>query len=374
MKRLKQINFTAYEKIAEDASRWQMDEASARLFAKTEWVVTEKVHGANFCFVTDGVTVRCAKRKRLLGEGESFFHYERVLNSVQEQIQAAFFLAKAHHPTTKSVMIYGELFGGGYPHPDIKADPNVQLVQTGVYYSPTIDFYAFDIALDHHSDNGASERHYLDYDQALQIFQKVQLFHAQPLFVGKWNDANGYPIGFDSTIPALLGLPPLSQPNPAEGIIIKPVKSFYIETKKGRIRPIIKKKIAAFAEDKRFHQAHNVLSLSKGKWPTTQTSHNDEPLAMLKWEIFNLVTENRLINAISKVGISESAKRTQARLLFNMVLTDVLEELSETQEHTLQALSHSQAQQLRAYLYQQVRQLFQDFFKTEGKKRYFRSR
>lgn len=366
MKRLKQIDFTAYEKIAEDASRWQMDEASARLFAKTDWVVTEKVHGANFCFITDGVSVRCAKRKRLLSEGEPFFHYERVLNRVQEQVQASFFLVKKHHPTIKSVMIYGELFGGGYPHADIKADPNVQLVQTGVYYSPTIDFYAFDIALDHHSDNGASERHYLDYDQALQIFQKVQLFHAQPLFVGKWNDANGYPIGFDSTIPALLGLPPLPQPNPAEGIIIKPMKSFYIESKKGRIRPIIKKKIAAFAEDKRFHQAQ--------KWPTTQTSHDDEPLSMLKWEIFNLVTENRLINAISKVGISESARRTQARLLFNMLLTDVLDELSDTQEQTLQALSHAQAQQLRIYLYQQVRQLFQDFFKTGSKKREFRGR
>ena len=358
MKNIKQFDFTAYEKIVEEASRWQMDETSARRFTKTDWVVTEKVHGANFCFVTDGVSVRCAKRKRLLKQGESFFHYQSVLNRVQKQIQAAFFLVRERYSTIKWVMIYGELFGGGYPHPDVNAEANVQLVQTGVYYSPTIDFYAFDIAFDHHRDDGTSERHYLDYDQALQIFQKVKLFHAQPLFVGKWNEANHYPIGFDSTIPALLGLPPLPQANPAEGIVIKPMKSFYIESKKGRIRPIIKKKIAAFAEDKRFHQAK--------KWPTAQTSHNDDPLSMLKWDIFNLVTENRLINAISKVGTLESAGRTQASLLFNMMLTDVLEELSETQEEALQALNRSQKQQLRAYLYQQVRQLFKDFFKKEG--------
>lgn len=159
------------EKIAEDASRWQMDEASARRFAKTDWVVTEKVHGANFCFITDGVTVRCAKRKRFLKQGESFFHYEHVLNRVQEKIKAAFFLAGAHHPVTKWVMIYGELFGGGYPHPDIKADSSVQLVQTGVYYSPTIDFYAFDIALDRNPEG---------FGRSSRVFRRFELEIERP--------------------------------------------------------------------------------------------------------------------------------------------------------------------------------------------------
>lgn len=370
MKHSGHINFTAYEKIAESATRWQMDEASARLFSKTDWVVTEKVHGANFCFITDGKMIRCAKRKRLLADGESFFHHQSVLNRAQEQIKAAFFLLKERHSALQRIAIYGELFGGSYPHPDVEPDPSVQPVQTGLYYSPTIEFYAFDIALQHDYDDKPSTRRYLDYDQALQILQKVQLFHAQPLFIGKWNEANAYPVGFDSTIPALLGLPPLPPRhacvaqrdacvghNPAEGIVIKPMKSIYIETKKGPIRPIIKKKIAAFAEDKRFHQAQ--------KWPTPQTHNEYDPLSMLKWEIFNLVTENRLINAISKVGMSQSAGRTEARLLFNMLVADVLEQLSETQEAALQTLTSQQERQLRAYLYQEARQLFKSFFRPK---------
>ena len=41
--------------------------------------------------------------------------------------------------------IFGELFGGGYPHPDFPFVPE-ELVQTGIYYCPGLEFYAFDIA------------------------------------------------------------------------------------------------------------------------------------------------------------------------------------------------------------------------------------
>lgn len=350
----KKINFTAYEKIANSATHWQIDESSSRLFSKTDWVVTEKLHGANFCVMTDGVILRCAKRKRLLDEGERFFHHHTMLKRIQKQVKAAFVLVKERYAKTKWVMIYGELFGGSYPHPDVTPDPDpaVQAVQTGVYYSPTIAFYAFDIA--YQEGQEASTRCYLNYDQALEIFQTIHLFHAQPLFIGKWHDANRYAVGFDSTIPALLSLPPLPQPNPAEGIIIKPVTSIVIETKKGQIRPIIKKKIAQFAEDKRFHQAQ--------KWPTEQSRHSNDALSMLKWEAFNLVTENRLLNAISKVGIREGEERKQSRILFNMLVADVYEELSARQDTALHTLTSEEEAQWRRYLYEQVRQLFKLFF------------
>lgn len=352
MKIYRNMKFTAYEKIADSASRWQIDEESSHLFSKIDWVVTEKVHGANFCVITDGVMVRCAKRKRLLDERESFFNHKTVLKDIQEQVKAAFALLKKRYAKTKWVMIYGELFGGSYPHPDVAPDLAVQPVQTGVYYSPTIAFYAFDIALQ--QDDEASTRRYLDYNEALEIFQAVELFHAQPLFIGKWHDANRYAVGFDSTLPALLGLPPLPQPNPAEGIIIKPVTSIVIETKKGHIRPIIKKKIPEFAEDKRFHQAQ--------KWPTEQSRHHHDELSILKWEAFNLVTENRLLNTISKVGMTTGEERKQSRVLFSMFVADVYEELSARQDTPLQTLTSEEEAQWRGYLYEQVRQLFKQWF------------
>lgn len=47
----------------------------------------------------------------------------------------------------EEVLLFGELCGGRYPHPEVQPDTRVEAVQTGVYYSPTIEFYAFDIAL-----------------------------------------------------------------------------------------------------------------------------------------------------------------------------------------------------------------------------------
>ncbi len=43
----------------------------------------------------------------------------------------------------------------------------------------------------------------------MEIFDKFQLLYAKPLFRGKACGALNYKIGFDSTVPKELGLPPL---------------------------------------------------------------------------------------------------------------------------------------------------------------------
>ena len=50
---------------------------------------------------------------------------------------------------------------------------------------------------------------YLDYSDAMAIFESFDIFYAKPLFTGKVSEALNYPIGFDSTIPKVLGLPDL---------------------------------------------------------------------------------------------------------------------------------------------------------------------
>lgn len=347
------MRFTSYEKIADSVARWQLDEAGTRLLEKTQWVVTEKVHGANFCFVTDGQIIRCAKRKRFLAPEEHFFNYQSVLQRLTSQIKEAFGLVKRTHPHTERIAIYGELFGGGYPHPNVKAEPSVQPIQTGVYYCPSIDFYAFDIVIEGEQHRGLTRR-YLDYDLAHTIFEQSGLFHATPLFVGKFQPACAYPIGFESTIPARLGLPPLEN-NKAEGIIIKPLTTIYLETKKGRIRPILKKKIPDFAEDKRFHQAR--------KWSEQQKQASDDSLSLLKWEIFNLITENRLHNAISKIGLI-ALPRQNSRALFREFIVDVLTELADTQPEQLQSLPKAHERELVTYLKAETRKLFKKVFRS----------
>jgi len=350
----REIKFTSYEKIAESLRQLHIDDAGYRLLDKTDWVVTEKVHGANFVLVTDGEGIRCAKRKAFLELGESFFHYQILLKKLYSQVTHAFALLRERHSLLSQISIYGELFGGGYPHPDVRADPSVKLVQTGVYYAPSVEFYAFDIALET-GQNQEVRRAYLDGDRAIEIFEEIGLFYARPLFVGFLERAWDYPIGFDSTIPELLGLPPLAD-NKAEGVVIKPMQSIEVNTKKGRLRPVLKKKIPSFAEDRRYWQSQ--------KWPDPLEMGQSDRLTLLQWEAFNLVTENRLANAISKIGPIEAESRRQSQQLFRAFVEDILEELHQNQADADPAIAPREINLLNEYIYSEARKLFKQFFKN----------
>lgn len=54
-------SYVSYEKIAEGLNQLNLSESDYRLLNNANWVVTEKVHGANFGITTDGVEVRFAK-------------------------------------------------------------------------------------------------------------------------------------------------------------------------------------------------------------------------------------------------------------------------------------------------------------------------
>ena len=346
--------FTSYEKIAEAPDQWQLDEAGYRLLEKTSWVVTEKIHGANFCFISDGQSIVCANRKAILADNEDFFHYQVLLERRRTTIERVFFLTRARYPHLERVFVYGELFGGTYPHPNVRPDSAVQPVQTGIYYAPTIEFCAFDIAIECASSEPA--HNYLDYDQAITIFKEAGLLYAIPLFIGSYGEALAYPVGFASTIPALLGLPPLAAENKAEGIVIKPQKTLYIATNKGSIRPILKKKIPEFAEDKRFAQAQ--------KWSPSHTEYTQNALEQLKWEVFNLMTQNRLHSAISKVGaISRREKRKTSRV-FNVLVEDVLDQLAINQGTLLTTLSEHERAELITYIQTEARTLLKAYFRS----------
>jgi Rnl2 family RNA ligase len=354
--------FTSYEKIAESATGWNLDASGERSLSKLQWVVTEKIHGANFCFVTDGQVIRCANRKKFLEVGDSFFSYQTLLGSLGEKVKQIFGVIKGKYPKTSYIFIYGELFGGCYPHPEVIADNAVQAIQTGVYYSPTINFCAFDIAIenidenlgknfDSNLDHQREIRNYLDYGEVVEILEGVNIFYAKPLLIGSYHQALNFSIGFESTIPQQLNLPAI-EGNKAEGVVIKPIKSIYIDTPKGKIRPILKIKIPEFNEDKRFSQAEKWVE-EKGNNSLSEV----DKLDLLKWEAFNLITENRLQNAISKIGPFNS------RELFNLFVEDVMEELKENQGHLLLELTEDDRKRLLQFVYQEARKIVKIFFK-----------
>jgi Rnl2 family RNA ligase len=346
--------YLSYEKIPENPNKWGLTESDYRLFNKTDWVVTEKIHGANFGITSDGAEVRFAKRKEFLQTEDDFFDYQSLKDKLSHQVKEIFQLLQSEMPLRK-IYVYGELFGGEYPHPDVPAVSHIQAVQTGVYYSPKIEYCAFDI-VGLYRDNTAA-RYYLDYEIALKLSQHVGMMAAAPLFIGKYNDALAYNIEFESTIPAILGLPKLPFVNKAEGVVIKPLHSIYLEKGKDKIRPIIKKKIPEFAEDSRFHQAK--------KWTVKQQPIITQQLSIeeeLSQEMLALVTPTRLNNVISKFGRVSVNNKKQQQQLVELLIKDVLESFQEEYESIFSALEDTDRQSMIEQLNQASQQLVDDYF------------
>ncbi|CAF3493866.1 unnamed protein product [Rotaria sp. Silwood1] len=310
--------FEGYGKISESSSNWTLEKSDNTTFKRILWCVTEKVHGANFCFLCDnnGQRIQCGKRTSLLSDTDEFFGYKRRLfNEIIPKIQQIYQFVQNTFPNLEKLYVFGELFGGYYPHPDVPKLPNINAIQTGIWYCPDIEFYAFDLAI---SIN--DKQTYLDYEYAITAFQHVNLLYAEPLFIGKYEEALDFKLGFNSHIPGKLGLPPLHEDNKAEGIVIKPMHEIMIKTNKGSpIRAIVKKKIEEFAEDK-YNQAQK------------QVFKNDEQFSnvdLLRFEIDALITDNRLNNALSKVGHVTRDDKEKLKELLNIYVKDIMDQLYE---------------------------------------------
>ena len=154
-------------------------------------------------------------------------------------------------------------------------------------------------------------------------------------------------------------LPSLPMRNPAEGIVIKPVQSIHIETAKGRFRPILKRKIPEFAEDRRFHQAT--------KWMSSKFPALNEELSIeeeLSQEMLALVTKTRLSNVISKLGRVTAGDEARKQQIVQLFINDVLETFNEEWESIFQALSDETQHKLMAQLHQESQRLVNGYFCT----------
>ena len=282
--------FSPFDKIAERTAQWGADEAALRRLARVPWVVTEKIHGANFCVAVEGVLLRAAKRKQWLEAGEDFFGHTRLLDRLRGPLVELASAARHGRPQVASVLVYGELFGGAYPHPQVPPVAGVEPVQTGVWYTPDVAFCVLDVAL---RLEDREDMEFLDHDRTLALARASGLMAAEPLLEGSYREAMAYPERFSSTIPGRLGLPALPEPNLAEGVVVRPRPALSLETPRGRVRPLLKKKIAEFAEDERY----------AGARPWKRPEAAGEPLLdRLEREAFLLLTPARQAAAVSKVG------------------------------------------------------------------------
>jgi len=202
-----------------------------------KWVVTEKIHGSNLTFYTNGKDIQAAKRNSFLSEEEEdkFYNCKEIKQKYRESILRTFEIIKKYNVTTNTVRIHGEIFGGIYPHKEVKPNPKAVKVQDGVFYCPQNEFYVFDI------HDGIR---YIDYLKLVEICKETKLLFAEPLFIGEFKDALQYPCDFRTLLPERFNLPPIEK-NEAEGIVIKPNVSMWYNNGS---RVAFKKKTEKFRE------------------------------------------------------------------------------------------------------------------------------
>lgn len=299
----------AYPKILESDDGWLLEPGELRRLAREPWVVCEKVHGANLSFVVQPSGITLHKRKGPVARGEDFFGAARVLARHESGLDALATRALAEHGG-REVQLFGELYGGRYPHPDVPPVEGVQPIQTGIHYCPGVAFVAFDLAL-----LEAEGARFVGYDRLRALCASCGIPVVQPLARGSLSQALAFPLGFDSTFPALHGLPRLAGPNPAEGVVVRPAAEVLVPTAKGPRRALLKRKLAAFAEDARYHQAQ--------RWPA---SAGGDPLVVAEREGLVRINPNRIQAAVSKLG---PRAEVGSEALAAEVLDDVWEELRE---------------------------------------------
>lgn len=305
-------DFSEYEKMPKDLNKLGHDIKVFNKFNTLKWVVTEKVHGANFSFVYEGKKLAYAKRKEYLAWGDDFFGFQEVAQQMEDNVLGLFEELSLCMPGDKYIL-YGELFGGSYPHPDVVPHPNVQAIQTGVYYAPQVGFCAFDIAIE--TDGVKS---YLDYEEAIRYFERHGIFHAHILFAGRLNEALNFDTRINSLVPPRLGLPALES-NLIEGVVIKPLRHKSLAEADGR--PIVKLKNKEFDEEKKFHEA--------GKWSyIPKATTNTEELGFLLEGMRGYVTANRLNSVISKTGRLDFANAQRLADITAEYLRDVVEDFN----------------------------------------------
>jgi Rnl2 family RNA ligase len=217
------IQFKPYPSIGNAADAAWMAQVRDVVPEGTQWAVQEKVDGANVAFLCDDLDVRMARRRAILERQEKFFDYEDMLDRYSGNIYYIFNLIRLAHPEAKSIAVYGELFGGVYPHPDVPAGRSVKPVQLGIWYAPGYDFYAFDIYV----FTGQDEGFFLPVIEANTLFSSAGLIYARNLFVGSLEECLSYPCAFQTVIPMELGLPSIEN-NLSEGVIIKPLSPVHL--------------------------------------------------------------------------------------------------------------------------------------------------
>lgn len=213
------FTFKKYESIANDNNQRTIDYYKEKGFTvDTEmWYATEKVHGTNFSFLSDGSFVCYAQRSGVI-EG-SFMNHTQYTHLMDEKI-----LALAKH-LGKPIQVYTEYYGAGiinkgairYFNDDAKA------------------FVAYDILL-------VDENQFVGFPENMELFDKFEIPRVQVIAVNTFDNLMVVDNHFKSFVAANNNVDTY-----AEGIVLKPVRDIRLETGD---RVVLKRVSEQFAENR----------------------------------------------------------------------------------------------------------------------------
>lgn len=259
------------------------------------WVAVEKIHGAQLVIAVVGDEVRFGKRKAWLDDEDPFFGWQLIRAELADRARAVAAIAAA-----PLVVLYGELFGGGYPHPEVEAVPGLQPIQTGVWYTPDLRWAVFDVLVAAGEDDAGERR---SFTEVQELAAAAGLLVPPTIRRGRRTEVEAASERFPTEVPAVLGLPPIDG-NLAEGLVLR---------RDDRARPgqatAYKRKIVEF-DEARFDGAES--------WDRDQRPDLD---ALVGWAI-RLTNPARVASAASKWG------RHDVETVLDEVELDVLIDLA----------------------------------------------
>lgn len=323
--------FERYNSIENSYQKKTIDYITEQGFTKGDFSVTEKIHGANFSAWITASEIKYGKRSGMIKDGEDFYAFKHVVEPLESSFAGLF---KTLNTGPDSVVgVYGELFGGGYPHPDVPRVNGRSQIQSEVAYGPDNYFMIFDIMVD---------GQLLEVDEVFHHCDKYNLLRTQELFRGPLAEALQYANDFPTGFPKTLGLPEI-EGNISEGVVIKPLTPKFLMSGK---RVILKNKNAKFSE--------NSNKVAKEPLPDLT-----EPSQKVLDDMTTYICKARLQNVISKIGV---VGEKDFGKLMGLMQKDLIEDYIKDFEGALTDLDKVEKKRVTKTVGQRVASLIREEF------------
>lgn len=282
------VKFIKYPDIENSYRQEFVDKIKEMGYGDIDYIVTEKIHGANSQVAYDINTGEFfyGKRSEFLEEGEHFYNLRAVIKGYEKSIADMAQRLKRDlgefGQRLESMTVFGEICGGSYPHPDVVKDKNASKVQKGVFYSPKNVWLAFDIA---YTIADVERPFFLSYGK----FDFYCMMHNIPsvpciILVESLDEALAVANDRESSVYKLYDLPKLDN-NIMEGVVIRP---FDLDTWFGMSRLVLKNKNEHFKEK----------AAAKDDIP----KEIPEQVKAACEELSQYINTNRVHNVISHIG------------------------------------------------------------------------